>query len=323
MCSYKRVFVAGLVVAAVAGCGGGGGGGGNGSGPPADDRVAITADNAPAVAETVLGSAVAVMDVGGIMGGTPIAATDPVLTGLKHAKTVVARGQQAAIPPETLPCLGSGTMTLSGNIADPYTLSAGDTITMSFDACDDGDGTVIEGSFDATVVEFTGDLDLIQARLTLDVNATDLAVTAEGQTVTTNGGYTFTIDTLSTPLYSLEISGDSLRIIAPADTITLENFSEEQTQNVTAVPRPVTFEASGSLTSSALGGRVEYSTPLLFEAFNDDFPYTGEMLVTGASESTVRFVALNETNVRLDVDPDADGNVEHSIDSLWSDMLPP
>jgi hypothetical protein len=317
MRSYKRTITTGLVAVLAAACGGGG----NGSSPePPDDRLAITSANAPAVAGTVLQSVVAVVDLGSIVDAAPVATTGPVIMGLKSAKSLGVRGFQAAIGPETLPCAVSGTVTLSGNLADPYTLSPGDSIIATFDTCDDGVGVVIDGAFDGTVVGFSGDTDLIQARLTMDVDATALSVTVDGETVTTDGGYTFTVDTLSTPVISLEVSGDSLRIASPQDTITLENFSEVQTQNLTAVPRPITFEAGGSLTSAMLGGRVEYSTPLLFEAFDDDYPYTGEMLIMGANDSSVRFVALNQTNVRLNVDPNGDGAVESTIDSLWDDM---
>ena len=58
----------------------------------------------------------------------------------------------------------------------------------------------------------------------------------------------------------------------------------------------------------------------MFDAFDDDFPWSGEFLVVGAGGSSVRLVALNATNVRLDIDADGNGSAERSIDLLWSEL---
>ena len=311
-------FVLGAFVAGLVACGGGGGGGG--STPVTDDRVPITSSNAQAVTTAVVESVVAVIDFGGILDATPVAASAPVVATLGALKPRLGGAFYAPVGPETVPCAVSGTVTISGDIADPFTLSTGDTIEADFASCDDGDGIVIDGLFSARVEDFEGDLDLIQARLELAVEATDLSVSGDGDTATADGDFTLVIDTLSAPIVRLEVSGRSLMVSASGETVTLQNFSEVQTQNDAAVPRPITFEARGRLSSSQLGGPVDYSTPVLFEAFDDAFPYTGEFLIVGADESSVRLIALNETNVRLDVDEDGDGSAERTIDLLWSEV---
>jgi hypothetical protein len=316
---FSRTLLAALL-AGFSACGGGGSSGGGGDGPITDNRVPITDSNAQTVTTTVIESVVAVIDFGTILDATPIAASSPVMSTLRALKPRLGAASYAPVGPETMPCAVSGTITISGNIADPFTLSTGDTIEADFADCNDGDGVVIDGLFSARVEHFEGDLDLIQARVELAIEATDLSVSGDGDTVTADGDFTFVVDTLSAPLVSLEISGRSLTVSAAGQTVTLQNFSEEQTQNETAVPRPVTFEARGRLSSSSIGGPVDYSTPVRFEAFDDAFPYTGEFLIVGADESSVRLVALNETNVRLDVDEDGNGSAERTIDLLWDEV---
>jgi hypothetical protein len=62
---------------------------------------------------------------------------------------------------------------------------------------------------------------------------------------------------------------------------------------------------------------VVYSTPVTFEGFDDGYPHIGELLVTG-DDSSLRLVAVDEVNVRIDIDPDGDGTVDTSIETTWS-----
>lgn len=317
MRTLSRLIILTSLAVLVPGCGGGGGGS---SGPDSDSRVPISASNAELVAATVLGSVVAVFDFGGVIDTSPIAAGGPGINTVQRLKTMPLGASQSPIGPETFPCYVSGSVTISGDIADPTTLSAGDRITADFDVCDDGDGAVIDGVFDASVVSFTGDLDLINARLTMSVDAVNLSITSEGDEVRANGDFTFTIDTLSAPVVTLEVTCESLSVAASGTTVTLADFSAIQTQNATATPRPVSAEADGRLTSNTLGGSVDFSTPVRFDAYDDSYPYTGELLVVGRNESSVRLVALNDTNVRLDVDSDGNGAVDAVIDRLWDEI---
>lgn len=320
MRTLKRLILLAFVTAALSACGGGGGGGDDSSGPDSDNRAAITTQNAETVASTVLTSVVAVFDFGILIETSPISAGKQTRHALAKLVATRAGVSRAVIGPETIPCTVSGSVTISGDIADPSTLSAGDDIRADFNDCDDGDGVVIDGLFDATVVSFTGDLDLVVARLTMAVDAGDLAITTDGDTASVDGDYTFTIDTLTSPIVSLEVSCESLSITSFGTTVMLEEFSAIQTQNATAIPRPITAETDGRLTTSAIGGPVDFSTPLRFDAFDDDYPYAGELLIVGRNESSVRLIALNETNVRLDVDADGNGAVDQSIDLLWNDV---
>jgi len=49
-------------------------------------------------------------------------------------------------------------------------------------------------------------------------------------------------------------------------------------------------------------------------------PYSGEILVTAADNSSMRMVAVNEFNVRLDLDFDGDGVIDQSIPTTYATL---
>jgi len=71
-----------------------------------------------------------------------------------------------------------------------------------------------------------------------------------------------------------------------------------------------------------LAGEIVYSTPVTFQGAGAAYPFTGEMLVTGDNGGTVRLIALDEINVRIETDADGDGNVDAggTEDTTWEDI---
>ena len=59
-----------------------------------------------------------------------------------------------------------------------------------------------------------------------------------------------------------------------------------------------------------------YATPVTFEGFDNGYPHTGELLITGDS-SSARLIALDDVNVRIEIDGDGDGAVDDTIDTTW------
>ena len=49
-------------------------------------------------------------------------------------------------------------------------------------------------------------------------------------------------------------------------------------------------------------------------------PYTGELLVTAADNSSMRMVAVDEFNVRLDLDFNGDGVIDQSIPTTYATL---
>jgi hypothetical protein len=64
---------------------------------------------------------------------------------------------------------------------------------------------------------------------------------------------------------------------------------------------------------------VTYSTPVVFTGFDNDYPDTGELLVEGDS-SSARLIAMDNVNVRIEIDADGDGTIDDTIDTTWAEL---
>jgi hypothetical protein len=314
------LVAAGLLTAVITGCGGGGGGGDGASytGP----TLAITADNGEAVAATVTTGILAMFEITEGAEGPILEPTAGTLSLLRKVGTMP--GIFAQVPIQgTEPCDVSGTISVSGNLADPTTITVGDTITGVFENCDDGDGFVIDGRLAMTVAAIQGDIFFDDVfLLTLDMVLTDLAVTSDGESITGNGDLAYTLDALDFPAILTALSGTQLRIAAAGEAVTFRNFDQTLEVDLGVVPTSYTADANGRLDSSVLGGSVDYGTVETIQAIGEDNPpYTGEILVSGADASAVRIVVVSEEVVRLEIDVNGDGVVDEFIDTTWAALI--
>ena len=85
-------------------------------------------------------------------------------------------------------------------------------------------------------------------------------------------------------------------------------------------PEALVANVLGRLASSTLGGSVDYDTSLAIEAVDNGDPNVGEILVTGADDSTVRIVIVDDSSIRLEIDEDGDGTVDEFIDTNWDEL---
>lgn len=310
---------AGILTAFVTGCGGGGGGGGDDGTGDTGPTLAITTDNGEAVSTTVVTGVLAMFEVSEGAGGPIVGPTAGTVSVLQ--KTGGMPGRVFQVPVQgTEPCDVSGTVSLSGNLADPTTLTEGDTITAVFDGCDDGDGFLIDGRLAMTVAAVEGDIFFDDVfLLTMDMVLTDLTVTAEGESVSADGDLVYTLDALDFPAIAIALSGDSLSVTEAGRTISFRNFDQTLEVNPGMVPTSFIARANGRLRSSALGGSVDYETVAPIRASGEDNPpYTGEVLVSGANSSQVRIVVVSVETVRLEIDVQGDGVVDEYIDTTWA-----
>lgn len=306
-----------FVVAALAACGGGD----DDPTPPDSSSFSITAANAEAVAAESWQAAGTSAGFSELAGTGGVASTKPggsakAAPGMPSTTSLAYLMQKVPFGPETLPCQVSGFITLSGDLANPTTLTAGDVINVEADACDDGLGEVLDGDMHMTVDAFSGDFAAGVYTLTITLQLSNLQVATEADVVTSNGDVTVTLDTLAAPAVSAGTSGSEITIDGNTESVTLSNFESIGTLDASVSPSPWTRDASGRLDSSELPGTIVYSTPVTFEGVDDGYPHTGELLVTG-DDSSLRLVALDEVNVRIDVDEDGDGTVDASIETTW------
>jgi hypothetical protein len=347
-------------------CGGGGGGGGNDGGGGdigvALQPLAIDATNAMQVAAAVTDASALVVDVGAPGGPITGVAVEGNSAQVDLAQAIRAQldlfslvrdqaalGQVAGVSiTDTFNCDVNGTVEISAEVADPQftTLTPGDTLSMVFKNCDDGDGLVLNGTMAFEVVSSTGTIDSDPAsdnlflppyNFTFEVTLTNLSVTEAGSTSTTNGDLTWTETTTDGIFFVTDLSGDSLSITTSETTDTLEDYLIKATFNQTTTASTTDSggdDGSGAtvccatLASTALGGTVDFDTTQPFAGVVDNFPGTGQMDITGATvvtgnlPSNITVSVVDSQCVHLLVDADGDGftDPDGDIFTTWQSL---
>jgi hypothetical protein len=308
-------MVSAALAVVLAGCGGGGGGG--------SSPATLDAGNAVAISAEVLQSMQVVGDLGLSSGGA-IGQSGPgggaqaqYLRNL--SRRAIQRVQPSvAVGPVTEPCFVSGSVRVSGNVANPdsLTLSPGDSISATFSNCDDGDGEVITGGLRLVILQYAGDLLSDQFSVRADATFTNLRVTVGGETFGANGDARIELDTLSVPNTSA-ISGARVTATIGSDRRTLSDFAIDMVVNPLAVPSTTRVSGTGTLESNGFGGRVDFVTVFPLQSTGGGYPGSGEVEILGATNARVRVVVLNATNVEIRLDADGNGSAEEVIPTTW------
>ena len=290
---------------------------------PAAGTFDITAANGPTAARVAWESAVTsgeLTDLGGSLGLTtavPGGFSKPAQT--QPAGFLVNVMQKIPFGPDEFDCLVRGTVTISGDIADPLTLTTGDTFTVDSDMCDDGAGEVVDGLIEFTVGDFSGDIFLGTYLLAMDAVVTDLQIATASDTTMSNGDASVTLDTTQAPFIDAGTSGTSMTTDSNASSETITNFQSNQTVDGNQENLPFTMSASGTLDSTQLDGIVSYSTPTEFSGEGFSFPAAGELLVEGTN-SSARLIAVDDVNVRIEIDINGDGVTDETIETTWVEL---
>jgi len=320
------ILSASLLVAA---CSGGTDQFGNEGSEPPTGTFDITSTNGLAATRVAWESVVASGELTDLGGNLGLSAAPGSLTKASLARPdgLMAKVvQNVSYGAEIIPCdpagsMDSGTVDITSELADPFTLSAGDTFSVQFAMCDEGLGEVVDGLIEFTVGDFTGDLFLGTYMLSMDAVVTDLQVITATDTQTSNGDATLTLDTVDTPFIYAGTSGTSMTTDSNASTETITNYQSSQTVDGNQQNLPYTMTASGTLDTTQLAGVVTYSTPIEFSGEGVDYPSVGVLLVQGAN-SSARLTAIDNVNVmiELDVDGDGDGEADQTINTTWDDL---
>jgi len=313
----------------LAACGGSTTFDGTNNSPPPAAGFDIDSGNAMVVTGAAYGAAVMSGDLAGLAGNTGFTAdgggsvTKPAFDG--QSGSVLGRFlQKVPLGPDVYDCLDTGTVTFSAEIVDPLVLAmgmlgAGDTFHVEYVACDDGAGEVIDGIIDMTVDAFMGDVLSGAYDMTMTMTVMDFQVTTADEVLTSNGDATAILNTMQAPYVEASVSGNSITMDTNTTSDTLTAYSSAQTLDAGVSPSPYTMDASGTLDSSRLAGIVTYSTPVMFEGFDTNYPHAGELFVEGEN-SSARLVADNDVDVHIDLDLDGDGTVDETIVTTWAEL---
>jgi len=341
----RFVMAATMVATGLAGCGGGGGDAS--ATASAAPTVTITAANQGAVtrAMTEGGQAFGQSQPFAAAGGTSAQSTGSphaaLRTGLlpsvvrrgllaafgsRHGAGIASATQPAAAAASTDACAVAGSITTTVNDADnSQSLSSGDTLTLTFNQCQDSSDAVVSGGMAFMVgsvtsalggdVQFTGSLAFVQ------LNATSGTGTANIQ-----GSVGVAAAITSTSFHiALTVAADALTVTSSApgylDTIVYDpGMQLTVTATDGTVPQSdVTLD--GSFTASSIGGRIAVVTVLpLRQLGGDGDASSGQVVVTGASGTHLRITALTATSVQLDLDADGDAVYERSGVFAWDSI---
>lgn len=318
---------------AIASCGGGGGGG-----FVAEPTAVIDSSNAQAIAgAAVAGNLALVNAVGstgigvalGTNGGGVRGAVSRLLSGTSARPSAHSMSQgaarvqpQTAFGPETQDCTVSGSIRISGNLADPNTVSPGDSLIVTLTDCDDGDGFVLDGTMTLRVTNFSGDAMSGAFLLVADTTFTNLTVVSDTESGTLNGMASLTFDSTDVSEEITRLVADSLRFTSGGEVFQLNDY------DVTGVTlfdtNQYTLDVSGFLQdSAAFTGMVRLDTVTAFSGAAGDFPSAGYLIITGADASEVDVESLDPVQARLHLDADGDGVAEEVIDVDWTVLAGP
>jgi len=294
-------------------------------GSPGTGSFPLTTANAETTAATAFTAAfnsAGLADVGGVIGVSASAPgnNNKPSTNRQYSGFLLNVLQKVPFGPDVYPCDSSGTITISGDVTDPFTLTAGDIFNIDADACDDGLGEVLDGLLSMTITEFSGDLFQQMYLLGMNASLTALQVTTASDVISNSGDTAVILDTTAAPFVSASVSGVSMTTSSGSSSETLRNYETDQTVDAGQQGFPYTLSSSGVLDSTLLDNTVSYSTPVQFAGFDIDYPDSGEMLILAGS-SSARLVALNNVDVRIDIDSDGNGSVDDTILTTWAALL--
>jgi hypothetical protein len=348
----------GITVLLMAACGGGGGGGDDDAPAPVEplEATVIEASNAMDVAFSVLGPIELLGLFSSDDGILPLALSETPLTSTnktlyKNVSELIhwpsgfltaAEGgsliQAVAVelPPETQPCLVSGSVTVSASFADDTQqyLSPGDVITSSFQQCDNGDGVVINGGFRILILTRTAiDLDInLVPPYTFGrrISFSNLSLSEPGETTTLSGDLELEEATEDAVVYESHVATDQLTTVINGDRETLRDFQLSGVVNEGngSYSVEVLCEAGRCprIESDYLNGYVDFGSLSPFEGISDDDPYTGILeavggvAVDGLGPSRLETEALTPGCVELRLDENGDGGTDWTQRTTWTSL---
>lgn len=329
-----RVITIGLAtVCGVAACGGGSDSAAPTTPPaPMPTAIVIDSNNAMAVAGATADAALGSDDIGDMADLAGLVVSIPGTVSSSGSMFALGKTTQGGyvgmvsfvpIGPETLPCAVSGTTTVSGDIANPATLSINDVVRANFDMCVDVPGQMMDGMLEMTITNVDGDLLTSEAILLgLRLVATGLSVTADGETFTASGDVGTTIDSRTPPVVEGSVFGDLFSVSGMGRSDTLRDYLTIYTEDTSTFPVMWTTNAEGTAESSDFVGAASYETLQTFEGIGENYPHIGQLLITGANGATLLLRTISDQVVEIDVNLDGMGDPDETIVTTWTELDP-
>jgi hypothetical protein len=222
--------------------------------------------------------------------------------------------------PTAYDCPASGTFLVSGIVADPDTVTAGDSVAYESSACDSDTGYMVDGVHSLDITSVVGDVPSGQFELAKTLSFTDFQGASPTLVTTLNGDHTAVIDTRVANTVTTAFSGKSLAIKEEQITVTMRNYSGSVSLQ-TIIPFGYTVDTGGNANSSVVVGSFDYWTNEPFEQLIGENPSNGILDVFGADNSTARLVVEDTTTVHVQLDANGSTNYEVSTKMTWDEFL--
>ena len=328
--ALRNLLIATAGCAFIAACGGGsdGDGGLTGGIPPAEPAT-ITAENAPLIAGTVAEVAMGdgvfssfftpAIPIGSI--GTDVAVA-PVMKPVFSAAMKTANPSQLyATTSGQEACVVSGTVDVTVNFSNPEQPSVNDRFEFQFTNCDDGTGVTLNGGMTITISAINGDMATGNVLLGMDIEFSAFAVTESGETTVAEGTISIDIDTRDPTVTTITVATTALVTTSAGEEEVLTNFTVRITEDTSMFPTAVTVDTSFTFSSPRIGGEVTVTTSLSLQSMGSDYPFVGELTITGAGNAVIVMIALDANTVRLVIDVDGDGATDETLEMTWDELM--
>ncbi len=321
--NLQNAFIAACACAMLAACGGGSSGSGPNTNPigPSGELATITLDNAQPIA-----GAVADVALGDGVFGTISDVNFPAIPGptgviVDGAAKIANSPELMAASSALLDCAVTGAVDVDVTVSDPLQPSEGDVYALMFMACDDGTGAVIDGGMIMTITDLSGDLESDQFLLGVRMELSAFRVTEGGETTGADGTVSVLIDTRTPPITTITVSTSGLATTSDGTAEAVTDLTVTISEDESVFPTAVSVETSFTLSSPTIGGDVIVSTSLSLQSSGEEYPYVGELRITGAGNSAIVLIALDGNRVRLEIDIDGDGAFDGDAEMTWDELL--
>lgn len=298
-------------------CGGGGGGGGA---PETSDPVAISEANGVDVARTAYQAASEFADPDNFDEMMPLtsgAAGDGMHTVLGFTTEQIARfrdGRQSLARvrhTETANCPDGGTIRVTFNDNDDdEQLSGGDSLSIRYDDCNSG-GFVTDGTMSWSLGTWS------ESSFSMTISYSGFSMSGGGESLSMSGGITMSAEQIGTTI-SYSLTNTYFTMSDGVETATISNLDHSVSYD--SATNAYSYAVNGTLDSTDIGGSITYATLTTFEGTGTNAPYVGQLKVTGADDTSVTLTALDEINVRIELDTDGDGATDVTIDTTWAEL---
>lgn len=301
---------------------------------PAATSATLTSANYMTVAQEALSSsaflATATEIVTGAQTSNPevmVRFAQAQLSKLQHRLSSVPAVAVGVVSTDTVSCDGGGSLTISENdVNGNQSADSGDSGSITATNCA-FEGSLLNGELIVTFLSVTGDTNFFPFNTSASVKFNNFGAQVGLVRSVGNGTLVMSVDARAANNLFVALSTSSFGFSTVNSGITytksLTNYASSVGTSPAAGGVTSTTSTSGMLSSSAFDSKsVDIATPTPFvRAGTQAYPSSGQLLITGASGSKIRLSATSATQIRIELDADANGSYETSISKLWSEML--